>query len=632
MSVSSWINFLRHYGPIPRNDNMYDETIRRSAVRSHVEPIQFEHPAEDEVLACFDRRCVDPVSVILTGTAGDGKTHLCRRVWEKLEGDSDTWATDDPHVTLDFHYPANRKQWPESEDPGLYRKVTIHFIRDLSGWAPQQGLPWEANKEALLQRFCSALFYDGSDEVFLIAANDGQLVESWRRLADTEDVIRARNILETLLVEDKQRQPEVRLNMFNLSRWNSAELFDRVYDAFVNHLGWASCYKEAKSDEEAFGSKCPIRRNYEILKTPLVFARLRALIELCDHNGFHLPLRQLLLIITNGVSGHADCNDHLLKSSDVPKVLANRTDSKANLYNNLFGGNLSETRREGIVAFDYFDRFQLGFETSNRIDNILIFGEGDAVLGEHFKVLIENDPFYSDGRYFAARDRYIEGADDDPGANKDFLELLVAQRRGLFFKIPEELSQELKLWDLTVFRFAGEYLTDVVGQLRNRKSIKRPILSRLIKGLNRMFTGMLINTDRELLLATSANDSQARVSRVLVDAISVEPRHGEGIDMTLDSEGKSVRLNVHVSATLMESLQMNLIRYEFVSRVATEGALPASFSKECYEDLLAFKSRLLALHNTRRAADVPPETTAPLRILNVSSTGLAEDRTIEILS
>ena len=34
------------------------------------------------------------------------------------------------------------------------------------------------------------------------------------------------------------------------------------------------------------------------------------------------------------------------------------------------------------------------------------------------------------------------------------------------------------------------------------------------------------------------------------------------------------------------------IRYEFLSRVA-EGALPASFSNECLEDLLAFKAKLL---------------------------------------
>ena len=57
---------------------MYDETIQRSARRQRIAPIEFEHPVQDVLLACFDQRTADPVSVILTGTAGDGKTHLCR--------------------------------------------------------------------------------------------------------------------------------------------------------------------------------------------------------------------------------------------------------------------------------------------------------------------------------------------------------------------------------------------------------------------------------------------------------------------------------------------------------------------------------------------------------------------------
>src|SRR5262249_23157024 len=162
--------------------------------------------------------------------------------------------------------------------------------------------------------------------------------------------------------------------------------------------------------------------------------------------------------------------------------------------NNVFGGNLSDNRRQSMTIFDYLDRFQIGYETCNRIDNILIFGEGDPELGRHFISLIQNDSFYgADERYFAARNRYIEGAEDDSNESKDFLDLLVAQRRGLFFKIPEALESELRLWELTVFRFAGEYLSDVVTVLHSNGGVKRPILSRLIKGLNRIFTGMLIN-------------------------------------------------------------------------------------------------------------------------------------------
>src|SRR6267378_6419685 len=170
-----WIKFVRHYGPIPRNDNMYDETIQRSARRAGIVPVQFEHPLQARVVQCFDRTTVDPVSVILTGTAGDGKTHLCRQVWKILNGEDEEWASDSPYLTKEFLYPKDRRTWPESQERSLYRAVRVHFIRDLSGWAPQQGAEWDPEREGLLQRFCHSLFNPDAEEIFLIAANDGQL-------------------------------------------------------------------------------------------------------------------------------------------------------------------------------------------------------------------------------------------------------------------------------------------------------------------------------------------------------------------------------------------------------------------------------------------------------------------------
>jgi len=627
----SWLKFLRHYGPVPRNDNMYDETIQRSARRQGVAPIEFQHPYQDRILGCFTMGMAEPESVILTGTAGDGKTHLCRQVWEALDGDAETWALDDPYVSLQVSYPMDSADGSEVGKAGLSGNVTIHFIRDLSGWAPQQGMSWEPEKEELLQKFSRSLFNAEIQEVFLIAANDGQLIEAWRRLQDTEDVVRARQLFEDLLVEDRQEQEGVRLKMFNLSRGSSAELFDRAYDAFATHPGWKSCYEEAGAEDEAFGLKCPIRRNYELLQGALVRDRLRALIELCDQNGLHLPIRQLLLLLSNAVLGHPDCKERLMRPKDVPKIIQEGTVSKASVYNNIFGGNLTSTRRQSIAVFDYLERFQIGHETNNRIDNILIFGEGDPNLDRHFTELLKQDAFYgADERYFASRDRYIEGAEEDRNETDEFLELLIAQRRGLFFKIPDDATEELDLWDLTVFRFAGVYLSQVLETLRAKGHVSRQIVGQVIKGLNRIFTGMLINADRELLLATSGNFSQAKISRVLADKISVEPRHGERVVLDLNDAGK-VNVVVWLNRELPVALELNLVRFEFLSRVATEGALPASFSKECYEDILAFKSRLLAAFEARREEDGDSGTASlSIRVLTVSELGMHEDRFVEI--
>src|SRR6516162_10238773 len=125
--MSNWLKFLRHYGPVPRNDNMYDETIQRSARRQGIQPIEFEHPAQEAILNCFNQATKDPISVVLTGTAGDGKTHLCRQVWKMLNGEDEAWESDSPYLTLQFHYPEDRTTLPEVKDERLCRSVKMHF-------------------------------------------------------------------------------------------------------------------------------------------------------------------------------------------------------------------------------------------------------------------------------------------------------------------------------------------------------------------------------------------------------------------------------------------------------------------------------------------------------------------------
>lgn len=618
-----WIRFLRQYGPIARNDNMYDETIQRSARRAGIRPILFEHPYLPEVLKSFDVKSSNFTSVILTGTAGDGKTHLCRQVWEMLGGSERQWGVDDPYLRIPVRL-ANGEE------------VTVHFIRDLSAWVPQRGLEWDHTKETLLQDFCWSLYEPVAHEVFLIAANDGQLVETWRRLHPTPMVEKVRQLFETLLVEDRQFEAGVRLKFFNLSRGNSADLFDQALNAFVNHEGWQECYAETRQSSflnevdptATFGPNCPIRHNYELLQNPLVRKRLRALFELCDFNDLHIPIRQILLLLSNAVLGHPDVKDYLMVWSDVPGIIQAGSISRASLYNNIFGGNMPENRRETLTVFDYLDRFRIGYETSNRVDNILIFGESDETIRPFFTTLLEQDTFYgADKQYKAAQHEYVEGTDEDDSKKNTFLQQLIVQRRGLFFKIPDEFEHELKLWELTVFSFAGEYLSRVLEVLRSNGRLERLILARLIKGLNRIFTGMFVSSDQHLYLATSLSFSNARVSRMQEARISVKPDRGERIEMILQNGVPT--LNVVLWEDIQCPLRLNLTRYEFLSRVA-EGALPSSFSKECYEDTLAFKSRILAGLAERRKRDGYTTDTLTFRLLSLDDNGTPNEQLVEV--
>jgi hypothetical protein len=135
-----------------------------------------------------------------------------------------------------------------------------------------------------------------------------------------------------------------------------------------------------------------------------------------------------------------------------------------------------------------------------------------------------------------------------------------------------------------------------------------------------------------LFLATSGNNSQAKVSRILVERVSVDPNKGEKIALQYDASNGSVLLRVFFMPDLDVPFDLTLIRYEFLSRIAMEGALPASFSKECYEDLLALKSLLIATHTKRQERDGAIQGPAVrLGLLALTDQGMPDPRYVEVI-
>lgn len=583
---------------------MYDESIQRALHRHKIRPIALPAPLRDELVTIFTGD--NPVSHIITGTAGDGKTYHCREVWSALGGDLATWNEGDKiqRLALDGR--------------------TLVIVKDLSELRDDES-------GSLLGDFARDVADPGATTFYLLAANHGQLLEKLKAAPQTEAVVRANKVVEDLLVTGTTGDTGVALALTDLSRSPAAAMAMAIVDAVTSHEGWDGCNACA----HAAGSTCPIFENRRRLigegSDDPFKRRLTALIELSERNGSHFPVRQLLALVANALLGHPDARDGLMSCADVTKIVADGTADRASIYRNVFGENLRPSKAEKTELFRKLNAFGIGAETSNRVDNLLVYGADDPDQAQDYATLVLSDPMYgATPAYTAAQRNYLEGADE--AERSAFLNALKAQRQRLFFTMPEALAESYDLWDLTVFRYAGLYL-DVAQKIAAGHTAPRVALNMVVRGLNRIFTGMLVQNQDELVLATSGSYSQSKRSPLLDELISVPRAGGEEVSLVADKGdgafGVAVKL-VRGSDIPPVYLVLSPTRFEFLGRVA-EGALPSSFSLECHEDLLAFKARLLRETENRRRLDGDEEGVdgeLVLRFIELSSDGRAQPRRV----
>lgn len=604
MTESKWIDFLRSYGAVSTNDSMYDETIRSLAKNLDIQPIEIKLQYLTEIVENFDSP--EPKTVILTGTAGDGKTYYCRKIMHSLGvSEEDFQGVSQTIMTK------------------CLKRLTI--IKDLS----------EVNDDRdLIKRIADSVLGEETDEVFLIAANDGQLIEKLKRFNSIENVSRVLNCIEDLLIRNIRTMDRYAIRIYNLSRTKNSERLLEIVDEILKHEGWLQCSGCQFFNNTDISKRCPIIENKKRLEGELIKNRLINLIELCELNGKHLPIRQLFMLVSNMLLGHPKANEGLLKCQSVKSVINKNTLSQASIYRNVFGENLSERNRQNLMVFSLLGQFGIGTESTNLIDNLLIYGKYDPQLSELYHELLANDKYYgADGRYENYQREYLDALESEEDNREEFLELLKAQKQRLFFTIPHDMVEELKLWNLTTFYHAGEYLEEVHRQLKQGNRINSKILSKIVKGFNRISTGLLAETSEKLVLATSGSYSQVKVSRILEEEISVRKSRGESVDIKLDENNKivfEVNLSSHPEIKSVQ-LEMSLLRYEFLCRVA-DGVLPNSLSRECYEDILAFKSMLLHRLNYRREKEneFEDEEGCSLKVIKLNSEGRVDSTQVEV--
>lgn len=568
----SWIRFLRSYGPVPTNGNLFDEHVSSALRHAKVQPIELPAPYLDEMVDFINSGAEG--SLIIAGTAGDGKTYHSRQLWLRLGGDPKIWADKNPIKAL-----------------ALADGRSLTFVKDLSELNAVDGDRVLSDLEASI---------GGNSSIkYVIASNHGQLLGRLRkRKGNLDDASALYRQLEDAFL--RQESKIERLKVFDLSRSAHRQSLSEVLSAVAEHPEWSRCNDCEFNQRERV---CPILENRERIRGGADDGRLRQrlgdLIEIARLNDLHLPIRDLLALASNMLLGHPDAKEGLMTCLDVPKIQDERTADRASIYRNVFASNLPTRRAMSRTIFRTLAAFGIGKETTNGVDGLLVYGSDDARLHDDFQRLIAADTIYGATDTFLALQRqYLEGDETirlDEGSLA-FIDRLADQRQRLFFTLPDELATKYPYWGLTAFQFAGDYLAlvDAVGPSGSKRRVEEATRARLVKGLNRVMTGLLLDNPDTIFIATSGGFIQSRIS-VLCEA-SVPSRRAGGVGMALrwDNSHHCPRIDVSLDGGSDGSVpfQLTPIRFEFLCRVA-EGALPSSFSNECFEDLLAFKTRLL---------------------------------------
>jgi hypothetical protein len=435
-----------------------------------------------------------------------------------------------------------------------------------------------------------------SPVIFVVAANDGKLLQALRSLKDVRENSAAELVekeVEDMLAGHRAHSDHLALALLDLSEIGSAETFDRAYNAFLARPEW-SCLQDGASDP-AFGCLSPLRRNWEILRQPQFHCRLHTLIELCDVNGFHISVRDLMAMIVNGLLGHPKAADRVLTLNEIRQLATPGENLRGSIHRNIFGENLKEERRQDFLVFSYFNYFRVGLETANGIDELILFGRELPQLQETYDKLVVDPTGYDaiNPAFEALRRDYLEAEAFDETRREEFLLELAQQRRRLFFRIPDGAHNSFDPWQLTIFQYAGRFLATILHPLKRGEPPGEATVETLVRGLNRVWSGMLFEEGNKLYLTSGLDFTSARISRLALHAVPVvENLSGEHIEIALNSRGQP-ELQVFLLAGPPIPYRLDLMRFEFLVRVA-DGALPNSFSRECYEDVINFKSVLLA--------------------------------------
>ncbi len=189
--------------------------------------LSFDHPARKLLLDCFPMSTGAFRNVVLTGTAGEGKTSLCFELVKELTGSRAKGTSGVEEICL------NTTAGP--------RKITL--IYDVTAWRTKTDGHISNEDVALLERMAESSF-GTSEEFFVLAVNDGQMHELFRALPSNAPES-LRKLEKNLIGLHARNESDCgnRLRLVNLSMVPSEQIMGLCLTAILDRPEWV-CFQE----------------------------------------------------------------------------------------------------------------------------------------------------------------------------------------------------------------------------------------------------------------------------------------------------------------------------------------------------------------------------------------------------
>jgi len=557
-----FFKLLAAYAPTSQNKASYDEHVTKYAQRLGVDEISIDNGLFTKLIDTFQN---ESKSIIISGSAGDGKTYLLRKLFETLnKNDSNLW----------------KDYIPEIE----YEQYKIKFIKDFTEIESK-------DKITILDGLYNAI-YKESNELYFIAANDGILTDTLREhIAEKGYFLDLLNNIEEHI---ENSTSDNGLILLDLSQTSSSKNFELLLKEILKSADHYEGDCPSLTNSDIF---CPIHSNIKLLKQENIQKQLISIVRSCDLNYNHITLRKLFMLISNMILGYK-ADKRIFNSCEMAieyyKDQHQRSD--ASFYNNIFGENLTKSKQEQS-PFKELRELRIGHETTNNIDSFILFGD-IKTPDLHIEKL--TNPFFNFSAFNTVKGNYLDDNNED-STNK-IQEFLILLRRHLFFNFDKEIlvgDIVLNSNELIAYEHADKFYNDVIQPLKNKTRISKHIIKELALGLNRVFLGELLGKDGNdrLYIATSLMGTKSKLSSEIIENIEFNKKSSnQGIQLDLingfDDEYCKVNLEIKFTGEIIAKLELDLHMFEFLERIA-DGILPTSFSVEYYERVLTFKSQIV---------------------------------------